>query len=185
MADIKARDYPEVYEDLGIDTGRLGCIMLDTEPIPVSHILQYDDLYYADPEIHKYIQGIVSESVPHITLLYGLMRSGLELKKHVDRVLAGWEPASLIIDRVDFFYSNEPGENYVALIALMQVTDNLKEANARLGLLPHLNTFADYKPHITLAYIKDTADVEGYVARLNQELAAGQGVQPVAINYGG
>lgn len=183
MIKVSAAQFPEVYENLGIDTGRLGCIMLDTDPIKVHHIIPEDALYYADPEEHEHLQGIVSESVPHCTLLYGLMRSGPEMKKHVDAVLTGWEPGSLIIDKVDFFFSDKPGENYITVIALIRVTDNLLEGNARLGFLPHLNTFVDYRPHITLAYCKDNSSYNDFISKLNKELA-GKAINVLGINYG-
>jgi 2'-5' RNA ligase len=180
---VTAAQFPQVYEDLGIDTGRLGCVMMDIEPIKVSHIIPEEGLYYADPEKHKWMQGVVSETVPHVTLLYGLLRSGKELRKHIDTVLFGWQPEEIKIDKVDFFYSNDPGESYITLIALVQVTPNLEEANARLGFLPHLNTFPTYKPHITLAYCKDNSDYHGYIEALNQELA-GKKIAVTGLNYG-
>src|SRR3712207_8228254 len=67
--------YTTLFRSLGIDLSKLGCIMLDTEPIKVSDIIPENSLYYADPEKLKWVQGVVSEKVPHVTLLYGLMRS--------------------------------------------------------------------------------------------------------------
>jgi hypothetical protein len=47
---ISASQFPDVYANLGIDPNKLGCIMLNVEPIQVSNIILYDDLYMADPE---------------------------------------------------------------------------------------------------------------------------------------
>lgn len=179
--EIKASDYPEVYANLGIDTGRLGCIMLDTEPIIISNIIDEQDYYYADPKDKPYAQGNVSESVPHVTLLYGLMRSGKELAPHVTAVMTGWRPEPIRIDEVSFFYGDN-GE-YITVIALLEVTDNLSEAHQRLSLLPHINTFGIYKPHLTLAYIKSSSDWEGIVNRLSSELA-GKEIDPLQLNLG-
>lgn len=179
-----ARSFPQVYVDLGIDLGRLGCLMLDTEPIKVSDLIPQSSLYFADPEKHKYIQGVVSETVPHVTLLYGFLRSAKELQKHIDAVLDGWKPEDLTIRNIDFFPSNEADEYYVTIIAHVEVTDNLKEANTRLSYLPHLNTFPDYKPHITLAYVRQDINYGKYIKLLNEKYA-GTTVKAKSLNYGG
>jgi 2'-5' RNA ligase len=180
---ISASQFPQVYVDLGIDPGKLGCLMLDVEPIQVSNLILYDDLYMADPEEHPHMQGIICEGEPHVTLLYGFMRSAMELKKHIDAVLSGWAPESPTIASIDVFPSNDPGENYVTLIAKLEVTPNLVEANARLKLLPHLDTFASYSPHITLCYLNGSSDYQGYIQKLNHAFQ-GKTIKALDLNYG-
>lgn len=193
MGSISSSSFPQVYEDLGIATNKLGCIMLDVEPLIVSDVINENDLYYAtDAEAHSYVDGIVCEETPHVTLLFGLMRSGHEMKKHVDAVL-GFEspidlpeyfPTSVKIDHVDFFESNYADEAYYCIIAKLEVTDALLEANGRLRMLPHIDTFMTYTPHITLAYIKHNDTMrDSYVEMLNTRLA-GKSVKAVGINYG-
>jgi hypothetical protein len=58
MGQVSSQQFPQVYEDLGIDTNNLGCIMLDVEPIEVSSVIDPEDLYH-DPE-DEFTQGIVS-----------------------------------------------------------------------------------------------------------------------------
>lgn len=177
-----ARSFPQVYKDLGIDLGKLGCIMLDVEPIKVSDIIKPEDLYYSGDE-GEHTEGNVSEIEPHVTLLYGLLRSGPEMKQHVDIILSGWSPEDITISDVSFFYANDPTDRFVAIIAKVVTSNNLLDANTRLGYLPHLNTFPDYQPHITLAYVKDTADWKNYVSQLNERLHD-QPVRALGINYG-
>lgn len=167
MNEVKSTDYPTVYEDLGIDTGNLGCVMIATDPLVISDIIDEEDYYYSTE--HKYINGNVSEDVPHVTLLYGLMRSGPELKKHIASVLAGWSYPDILIDSVGFFYGSN--SEYVTIIAFVNVTDQLLEGHQRLSLLPHINTFGSYKAHITLAYVKTSSDFQGYVDQLNERFA--------------
>jgi len=93
MDQISSRQCPQVYEDLGIDTNKLGCIMVDTEPIEVSSVIDPADLYH-DPE-DEFAQGVISEDAPHVTLLYGLLSSGQAMRKHVDTVLNGWDLGSV------------------------------------------------------------------------------------------
>jgi 2'-5' RNA ligase superfamily len=181
---ITASQFPEVYANLGIDPNKLGCLMLDIEPIVVSNLILYDDLYQADPEKHPHMQGIVSENEAHCTLLYGFLRSAMELKKHVDAVLNGWAPESPTIASVDVFPSSDPEESYVTLIAKLEMSPNLVEANARLKLLPHIETFPmGYQGHVTLAYLNASSDYQGYVSKLNETLQ-GKIIGAMGINYG-
>src|SRR3989442_14411485 len=101
--EVSASQFPQVYVDLGIDPSKLGCVMLDVEPIVVSNLILYDDLYVTDPIEHPHMQGIVSETEAHVTLLYGFLRSATELKKHIDVVLDGWTPQDVSIAAVDVF----------------------------------------------------------------------------------
>lgn len=180
---VAATDFPQMYEDLGIDTDELGCVMLDTAKVVVSDVIPEDSLWFKEDDPESHTQGNVSESEPHVTILYGLMSSGPALKKHVDTVLAGWDPGNLIIDKVDFFYGKYEEQSYITIIALIKVTPELEEGNARLRLLPHIDTFPDYHPHITLAYVKDSSDWQNYIKILNEKYA-GTSVKTVGINYG-
>lgn len=186
MSDLSSYSFPGVYEDLGLNVQKLGCIMLNTEPLTVSDIISEDHLYYAaDPDQYKFVDGIVSERVPHVTILFGLMRSGPEMKKHVDAVLSDWELPALEIEKVDFFESKIPTEPYYCLVAKIKPSPELLEGNARLRLLPHVDTFPEYHPHITLAYIKkDETLRDGYLDLLNTKFA-GKTINPKDLNYGG
>lgn len=189
---ISSHSFPQVYKDLGYNLSLLGCIMLDTEKLLVSDIISQDHLYFAEHEEHFWIKGIVSEEVPHVTLLYGLLRTGPEMQKHVDAVLElvdgadfpEYFPRELTIEKVDFFESQLPDEDYYCLIAHVDPT-NLKEVNDRLRMLPHINTYPDYEPHLTLAYIKkDETLRDSYLELLNTRFA-GTTVKALGVNYGG
>jgi 2'-5' RNA ligase len=180
METISAAQYPQVYVDLGLDTEQLGCIMADTEPIMISSVIDQADLYYSEDQ--EFTQGIVSESVPHVTLLYGLLSSGPAMQKHVDAVMASWSLAEVQIEDVTAFGAND--SPYACLVARLVQTPALMEANARLRLLPHIDTFSDYTPHITLAYVdNDAGKVADYVDELTRRLARTV-VAVKGINYG-
>jgi 2'-5' RNA ligase len=44
-------------------------------------------------------------------------------------------------------------ENYAAIVAEVE-DQHLEEAHQRLSYLPHVNTFAQYRPHMTLCYVR-------------------------------
>ena len=189
---ISSHKFPQVYKDLGYNLSLLGCIMLDTEKLIVSDIISQDHLYFAEHKEHFWINGVVSEKVPHVTLLYGLLRTGLEMQKHVDAVLELVEgvdfpeyfPREVTIEKVDFFESKLPDEDYYCLIAHVDPAP-LKEVNDRLRMLPHINTYPDYEPHLTLAYIKkDETLRDSYLELLNTRFA-GKAVKALGVNYGG
>jgi 2'-5' RNA ligase len=182
---LNAFQFREVYAELGIDLSNLGCVMLDIEPIVVSDVIAPEHIYYAkDPVRLPYVTGIVSEGRPHVTLLFGLLQNAHKIKRHVDTVLSGWSLEEVIIKDVDYFVSPHEGEPYYTLIAHLERTPQLLEGNDRMRMLPHVNTFPEYLPHITLAFIKqDQALLERYLKVFNQRLAGKRfGVQ--GLNYG-
>jgi hypothetical protein len=179
----KAHDYPQIYKDLGYDLSKLGCIMLDLEPLEVK--VPANELYYAKNKDRFWIDGLVAAKTPHVTLLYGLLRSGLEMQKHVDTVLEGIKLSDAEIDHVGYFESPYDDEPYYCVVAHLKITKELTEANERLKFLPHINTFPGYKAHFTLAYInKNERRRNAIVGALNAELS-GKRIKAGGINYGG
>src|SRR5664279_5771365 len=101
MDQVSSQQFPQVYEDLGIDTNSLGCIMVDIEPIEVSSVIDPEDLYF-DPE-DTFAQGIISEDTPHVTLL---QRPGDAEARH-DRL--GWLGARERSDNRSHLVRRKPG----------------------------------------------------------------------------
>lgn len=181
---LSAHQFSEVYANLGISLNKLGCIMAACDPLRVNDIIAAEDLYYANNPEHQYVAGIVSEDVPHCTLLYGLLRSGPELQRHVDAVLAGWKLDQVEIANVLAWPSRYEDEQYYCLVAELALTPELVEGNARLRMLPHIDTFPAYRAHITLAYIKqDDEKRDQYVDLLRQRFV-GQTVTVKELDYG-
>lgn len=176
---ISSRDYPDLYSDMDIDVDDLGCIMLDLEPMEVlGHMpLGSEDDLFENP---SWDQGALpAETVPHVTLLYGLLENGNKWKNKVDQLLDGWNLNSVKIDHVGYF---DTSDSY-AVVAHLEKTPELVDGHERLTLLPHINTFSEYLPHMTLAYVKKEADVDSWVDTLNK-VYAGKTVQAAGINYG-
>lgn len=176
---IAARDFPDLYDGMGIDMDKLGCIMIDTESIPV---LQY--VKNPDADLYRetnYDQSPVpGETQAHVTLLFGLLENGNVWKDKVNQLLVGWSLPTVTIEKVSYF---DLGDSY-AIVGLVEKSDELVDGHERLTLLPHINTFSEYHPHITLAYINhDEALLDKWIAPLAKKYN-GQKVATTGINYG-
>ena len=175
---IASRDYPELYKDIDIDIDDLGCIMLDLEPMEVMKYVEgREDELFENP---KWDQGSVpAETVPHVTLLYGLLENGNKWKDKVDLLLKDWKLDKVKIEKVGFF---DTPDSY-AVVAHLEKTEELVDGHERLTLLPHVNTFSEYLPHMTLAYVKKEANVEEWVKLLGKQYNS-KTVKAAGINYG-
>lgn len=180
---LAARDIEGLYDGLVVDNRAItddkyrGCIMINTEVIPVQQFVKNAEADLVTEGDHT--MGAVSEVEPHATLLYGLLNNGNIWKEKVDLVLEGWSMDTVRIKEVSFF---DLGDTK-AVIGLLEETPEIVEANRRLSLLPHLNTFSEYHPHVTLAYITGDADVEKWTKALGKKYN-GQIVATKGINYG-
>jgi hypothetical protein len=168
MAEPNIHDYPWLTEATGIDVNSLGCVML-----PVGFLrgmlqggydegaFSEDDLYFAnDPKLF-WIKGDVSAKA-HVTLLYGLLKPAYdpEQAELIQRLIPdnpkfdGF-PSWLPIEGFEIFPSNIPTEDYAVIVARIGDPDGiLGQAHALLSYLPHVDTFAQWKLHATIAYVK-------------------------------
>lgn len=152
MQQLSSHQFKIVYQWLGIDLNKLGCVMLDLDPIQKR--IEDDKLYYSSDSNKFWIKGWVAEKTPHITLLYGLLSEAVNYKSHIEEVLKDWNLDNVEIDHFGYFDSPYSDEPYYCIVAHIKVTDTLLEGHNRLQFLPHINTFSGYKPHMTIAYIK-------------------------------
>lgn len=174
---ISSKDFPEIYEDLGIDFDNLGCIMMNTNKIPVAQ-------YIKKPEEDLFVKegwggGLAGENSAHVTLLFGLLENGNEWKNKVDTLLVDWKMDTVTIEEVSYF---DLGDSY-AIVGLLEKTNEIVDGHERLTLLPHINTFSEYHPHITLAYIKKDVELDKWIKPLAKKYN-GQKVATTGINYG-
>lgn len=179
-----ANQFREMYAELGINIDKLGCIMLDLDGSTIDNFIKEDDLVYAKNPDRFWIKGFVGLH-PHVTLLYGLMASGKSTyHDHVRTVLKDWELEEVMVDHVGYFESPYPDEPYYCIVAHLHITPELKEGHNRLQLLPHINTFPEYKAHITIAYIRKDEALRNKVISKYNELLEDQIIKVSNINYG-
>ena len=139
---IKLKDLlSEVYNSYDF-----GCVMLDFD-FPALRTFQRDiepkDVYGQGTVIDTY--GIVEEH--HCTLLYGL--HGEVTLKQVKDVLGAFEYGTYVAHNASLFQQKE-----YDVFKFEIKGPNLKKINKALRKLPHTSTFKDYKPHMTIAYLK-------------------------------
>ena len=188
MKQLNSHNFEEVYKELDINLDTLGCVMLNLEPLKNMWSLEQDgfiSLYTSKNPNRKWIDGWVVGSVPHITLLYGLLDNAHNWEKHIEAVLDGWKMDTVEIDHIDYFESPYEDEPYYCLVAHIKVTPELMEGHNRLEFLPHINTFTGYKPHMTIGYIiKDETLRDDYLKRLNDFWAGKKIIVKEGINLG-
>lgn len=123
-----------------------GCVMID---VPVSNwneiisSIDKEDLYEVPGENY----GL--QERPHLTLLYGLHEEVTpdQVKSIFDNFKGDIE---IEIDGIDIFENKD----FDVVKFNIKSTKSLKELNSKLSQLPNSNEYPDYKPHITIAYVK-------------------------------
>jgi len=191
MSNLNSHNFEEVYKDLGINLDKLGCIMLDLEPLSNMYSIEVEGagiaLYYAKNKERFWIDGWVVGKVAHVTLLYGLLKTGPEWKEYVDAVLKDWDLPEVEIEKIGYFDSPYSDEPYYCIVAHLKVTDKLLEGHQRLSFLPHINTFPGYKAHMTICYLKKNQGEKYRDIMIEQfnKMWAGKKLKVKGINYGG
>lgn len=167
---LSAHQFKEIYDQLDININDLGCVMLDLASITLADKADYN--FYTSPDKSKFwMKGWVASETPHVTLLYGLLSPAADIREQVRTVLKGWKISEVFIEDIDFFDSPYEDEPYYCIIAKIRPDANLIEGHQRLEFLPHINTFAGYVPHFTLAYLeKDEAQRDKLIEELKQML---------------
>lgn len=172
----------KAYEKLGIDVSKLGCIMLQFQQVPITDYLPAEWAYYAkDLKKYDWITGYDIKS--HVTLLYGLLEKGFHWKEYVDEVLEGWNPEGDMFIREIKAFPPAPGENYACLVGVVESWGKLEQAHKLLSYLPHVNTYPEYIPHLTLGYV-DADHRDEALVLLHQQRIGGLQLQPLGLSYG-
>ncbi len=124
-----------------------GCVMIDYNFSNWSELLEsidHDDIYQVEGKSY----GL--QTRPHLTLLYGIHEEVTD--EDILKCFEGFveDDFKVEINGVSIF---ENSEFDVVKLEVVK-TPKLEEINQRLSKLPNSNQFPEYKPHITLAYVK-------------------------------
>lgn len=163
--------------------------MLDLDPIPTPAGLcdvEGYPLHYSQNKERFWIKGWIAAETPHVTLLYGLLEEGKNFAPHIEQVLKGWKLEEVEVESIGYFESPYPDEKYYCIVAHLKITPELLEGHQRLEFLPHINTFAGYKAHFTIAYIEyDTKIRDEFIHTLSDILVGKKLKIKDGINLGG
>lgn len=123
-----------------------GCVMVE---VPVKNWKEITS--YIDPE-DVYTGGDDTHSIqenPHLTLLYGLHKEvTTEMIKSVFDNFT--DNINIVVDGIDIFEN----EDYDVVKFNVKADGALQYLHDELSKFPNSNSFPDYKPHITIAYVK-------------------------------
>lgn len=103
------------------------------------------DIYSAPDEQGKEDYGLETE--PHVTALYGLTEHE---PGPVEKAIAGHGPVKIRLGKMSLFDTNPDYD----VLKIDVKGKTLHDLNAKIAKLPNANTFPDYKPHVTVAYLK-------------------------------
>ena len=113
----------QALRDMGIDPGKLGCVMLDVVAPDLSDVIP-DEWCYSSPHPDRHwVSGRQKEG--HVTLLYGLLQSAHDIRPAVDEVLDGWEPGRISGHGVTVFPSPWDDEPYSCIVSELTLTPEL------------------------------------------------------------
>jgi 2'-5' RNA ligase len=124
-----------------------GCVMVYLDISNWERIISNideNDLY--KPEDEHYGR----ETEPHLTLLYGLHKE--VTKEEISTIFKDTKSTDfkIQIDGISIFENDE----FDVVKMDIKLNDKLTHYNSELSKLPNSNSYKDYKPHITMAYVK-------------------------------
>ena len=139
-----------LYERLGVDTSRLGCVMLDCDVLDTrGHVA---DALWSDGVLPWGASASEPREEAHVTLLYGLLQPAPVWRDEIAEVLDGWTPPDVVTVSA---FAVWPQDAYDCVVGLIRDAPDyqLTKAHDRLSKLPHINTYP-YQPHVTIGYAR-------------------------------
>jgi hypothetical protein len=141
-----------------------GCLMA-MFPEEMCHIFnKYNHLIV--PEENLYIKDgeFGREKECHVTIRYGFLPDLNEL--NVREILKGVTPFTITLNGISLFNNEKEGFDVVKYDV---ESDVLRKLNSLSGKFPNENKFPDYKPHMTIAYVKP-GTFDKPVAKMNVQV---------------
>lgn len=159
----------QLLATVGVDVKRLGYVGLTFDSLAVREeldmqrwgvrIIERDYVHAPEGDYRSWVAGPVAESGAHVTAKYGLLTPAYEMKDVINELIGWPREITVEIEDIEVFPSPYADLQYGCLVARLG-GDQLREMNAALSVLPHVDSFTEYKPHLTIAYL--TPDVASY-----------------------
>lgn len=153
---------------------KYGCVMMDANKIPdweEKHIAGIDpnDVY-----IKPYDDSYGLEDNPHVTVIYGIHEDEIDPEVPFGVIQNEMQPITVTIDEIGVFETPE----YDVVKYEVPVTPELQKYRDRfLKSFSNTQTYPEYKPHMTLAYVNPGAGKK-YAKKLEEpfDVTFGKGV---------
>lgn len=173
----------QLQHEFGINYTKLGVVTLTLETLDIPKLAPgiENDLYYSEHPYRQWLAGDVASRKAHVTLRYGLLKPAYDTRETIDLLLSDTVPTKVHLEAIEVFQTPFHDEEYSCIVARVRSAHNLVLAHDRLGYLPHVNTFPDYKPHLTLAYV-DRTRVARWAQILQEKLP--DTLQVTGVHYG-
>ena len=140
-----------------------GCVMMNAK------VPDWDEKHAGgiDPkDVYKkpYDDSYGIEDNPHVTVIYGIHEDEIDPEIIMDIIKNEMDGLTVDVDNISTF----PGEEYDVVKYDIPVTDELKKYRDRFETsFANTQTFPEYHPHVTLAYVKP-GEGEKYVKKLDE-----------------
>jgi len=142
---LKFSQYIEWLNERKNETLEYGCIMLKANVKDWKEkisIVREEDLYVKEND-YGY------EKEPHVTVLYGLHDDEVEIDE-LHEELQKMRPFRSTIDTISIFET----EDYDVVKFEVPVNEELKKYRERFLKFPNTQTYSEYHPHMTIAYVE-------------------------------
>jgi len=140
-----------------------GCVMLDAK-IPRWKEDHMEGIDPKDVYIKPYDDSHGLEDNPHVTVIYGIHEDEIAPEVIMDVIEREMEPVTVTITNISIFNNDE----YDVVKYDVPVTEQLKKYRDLFERdFPNTQTYPEYHPHITLAYVKP-GEGKKYVSELDE-----------------
>jgi len=126
-----------------------GCVMMD------SKIKDWEDYHTAgidedDVYIKPLDQSYGLETKPHVTVLFGIHEDEIDPETIANVIKSNMKPLTVKVDEIDVF----EGPEYDVVKYNIPISDELQGYHDLFKKFPNTQTFPEYKPHMTIAYVR-------------------------------
>lgn len=178
---------PLVDLPAALEPSDLEYLMIDVTSLDIRSAygpdLDESDYFYGTSKDLQYAQGPVAEKVAHVTLLPGIIPSE-NYREEVSAAISGMKwPKTVHISNIDFFNPTNPEDDYYVIVAKVSPEEDLMRMHTALAKDLDYYSIYTYTPHVTLAYIKKSANLEEWLGRMTVAYADKR-IETLGMNYG-
>jgi len=128
---------------------KYGCVMMEAK-IPDWDEYHTGGIDEDDVYIKPHDKSYGLEKQPHVTVIYGIHEDEIDEETIANVIEENLKPLTLRVEEVDIF----EGKEYDVVKYNLPVTEELQAYRDLFLKFPNTQSFPDYHPHMTLAYVK-------------------------------